>query len=70
MSIQKKSLISQHSAVTKANLVNSTNSEKPSGSAPISARITPRVKAMIASRVSARISAKVRAQVNSRLRNV
>jgi hypothetical protein len=42
MSTQKKSLISQHSAVKKANLANAT-SEKPSVSAPISGSVKPRL---------------------------
>ena len=44
MSTQKKSLISQHSAVKKANLANAT-SEKPSVSAPISGSVKPRLTA-------------------------
>ncbi|MGD0508500.1 MAG: hypothetical protein ABSA27_11930 [Terriglobales bacterium] len=43
MSTQKKSLISQHSAVKKANLANATNTEKPSVSAPISGSVKPRL---------------------------
>lgn len=51
MSIQKRSLISKRSAVKQAE---STNSTKPSVSAPISARISNRVRAEVRANVVGR----------------
>ena len=62
MSTQKKSLISQHTAVKKANLANAT-SEKPSVSAPISGSVKPRLAHTVDIRKAAisRVKLRVRA---------